>query len=113
MSDRVKELRSELNALYEYFATGDEGLTLTRATKEDHESVAKWVAEMPLDQMTQEVAIVAAQEVSDLILSKGLRPADYWRDQQLADELAKRLAKAMVESKIFGPAFLEILRGQG
>lgn len=114
MTQRAEQLRQELQALYSEAVFGDEGLTLTRATKAQHEAVAAMAAEMVLDQLVHEVAVVAAGYLGDAVLQKGLRPADYWRDEGLAEALAQRLAKTLANPpKEYVAAFQALLRGQG
>lgn len=115
MSVRSDKLRAELATLYSEQFLGDEGLTLTRATKAQHAEVAKLVEEMPLDTLLTEVAVVLAGSVGDAIEQRGMRAADYWRDP-LIEVLTKRLSKAMEsadQSKAFVASFQATLRGRG
>jgi len=112
MSERSEQLRKELASLYVERMFGDEGLTLTRATKAQHEEVAKLVETMPLEPVLMEVGVVLAGLVGDAIQQQGLRPADYWRDP-LVEALTNRLVKAMADSKEFKTSFQTVLRGRG
>ena len=113
MSQRVDALRSELEKLYE-FSSGDEGLVLTRATRADHARAAELVRKMTLDTLLTEIAVVAANTVGSELVQAGLRPADYWQDEDIVPALAKRLVKELsAPSGRFTVAFKSVLRGQG
>ena len=113
MSERTLRLRRELDSLFTERLSGDEGLTLTTATRAQHDEVAKLVETMPLEPVLTEVAVLMASTVGDAIQQKGLRPADYWRDG-LCDILVRRLVKALGEPpKECVAAFQATLRGRG
>lgn len=112
MTQRTDSLSRELQAIFLEWGYGDEGLTLTRATKEDHATVAALAETMPLDDLVREIAVVVADVVGTAIQQKGLRPADYSKDKPVAEMLAGRIAKAL-PSDTFATAFQAYLRGRG
>ena len=116
MSTKVDRLRHELEALTvkEWVASGDEGLILIRATKEQRETAELLAKDFPASIAMTDVAVVVAERFCELLEQQGMRPADFWRMSGLAESVAEQIAKAIVENPAeFSGAFLATLKGRG
>lgn len=113
MTDRSDLVRRELKALTVEWS-GDTAATLLRPTKAQSDAVSATAAEIDLKPIVGEIAIVVAERIAESIERQGMRPADYWRMNDVPETLSKRLGKALSEAPAeFLTAFQATLKGRG
>lgn len=114
MTERADKLRRELSSLYLEWGYGDEGYVLTKPTRADSVAVEALARDIPEEEFLGDLAILVAGILADHIEQKGLRPADYWRNESLPETLANRLSKALQSNPSdFSNGFRATLKGRG
>lgn len=114
MTDRAEALRRELASLLVREWTGDEGLTLTRPTKAQNETVEQLASDFDINPLLTEMAVLVADKFSAAIQQQGMRPADYWRMTGVPETLAARISAALKgKPPEFVSAFQASMKGRG
>lgn len=89
------------------------GTVLTSPSSIDAD-IAKMVAkELDLDQVLNDIGVVAARQLADELEKRTLRPADYADIDELAATLARRLARNLEGSEVFARALKKHLNLRG
>jgi hypothetical protein len=116
MSTKVETLRRELDSLLvrEGLSHGDEGLTLIRPTKEQREFAVATAEKFPVKTVLTALGVLVAEQYAELLEAQGMRPADFWRMNNLSESVAAALSKALAENPPeFSIAFQATLKGRG
>ena len=114
MSERVEHLRAVLDDILQEWMFGDEGITLTRPTNAQRKEVQEIAKQMPLTDVVQAVSYVCANALTEELLRRGLRPADYWGQQELMATLLKRVGAELTKADSSAVAAMQTtIRGQG
>lgn len=114
MSTRAESLRKNIDALVEYMALGDEGITLTRPTVAQKKEAEQIADDFSPSLALRDVGILLANLYADALVEKGMRPADYAQLQDISATFARILSKKLAENPPeFSSAFHATLKGWG
>lgn len=108
MDERTREV------LEHVFGEATTQKALLTPTKRDAERAIELIAEMPIGLILQEMGVIAAQRVADVITTTGLRPADFAGIPDIPQALIAKLVEALVTGdETFLRAFATQLAARG